>query len=333
MKLRARLALTLGLATVAVWMLLGWSQSRWHSRLRVEALAEAATNRMESGGRERCEDDPAHWPGSPRDAPARPHRGRGHRRLPPHRVFAYGADFQSFHPDAPPFPRELSRQLQAGERVAAQSANDRRLAQVGVRMPWNEGPCSVLLIRAKGPPRWFSGPVLMPALLVSAAVILVALFAAGPIVARVRQLTEAVRKLGSNSSEPIHVEGTDEIAELGAAFEHSRQTIQAQIESLRERERTLRNYISNTTHDVMLPLSVLQGHLVSLQQRIEAGRASRSPRGPRSSRAPRSQRARRTGRRSPPSDCDTQENRAQRRRTRDDDRIPGRPHPARASAR
>ena len=42
---------------------------------------------------------------------------------------------------------------------------------------------------------------------------------------------------------------------------------------MREREAALRNYIANTSHDVMLPLSVLQGHLVSLQQRIEAGEA------------------------------------------------------------
>jgi signal transduction histidine kinase len=138
-------------------------------------------------------------------------------------------------------------------------------------MPWDEGPCAVVLMRAKAPPSWLSGAVLMPAFLVALVVILVALFAAGPVVRRVRQLTESVRKLGSGSEDPIHVDGSDEIAELGTAFEQSRQTIQAQLTSLRERETALRNYIANTTHDVMLPLSVLQGHLVSLQQRIEAG--------------------------------------------------------------
>jgi signal transduction histidine kinase len=126
-------------------------------------------------------------------------------------------------------------------------------------------------MRAKGPPRWFSGAVLMPALLVALVVIMVALFAAGPLVRRVRQLTESVRRLGSDAESPIEIDGNDEIAELGAAFEQSRQTIQAQLASLRDREAALRNYIANTTHDVMLPLSVLQGHLVSLQQRIEAG--------------------------------------------------------------
>ena len=140
-------------------------------------------------------------------------------------------------------------------------------------MPWEGGPCAVVLMRAKGPPPWFSGAVLMPAFLVALVMILVALLSAGPLVRRVRQLTESVRKLGSGSEEPIHVDGNDEIAELGAAFEQSRQTIHAQLESLREREAALRNYIANTSHDVMLPLSVLQGHLVSLQQRIEAGEA------------------------------------------------------------
>jgi signal transduction histidine kinase len=271
MKLRTRLALTLGMATISLLLLLGWAQSRWHSQLRVEALAEAAVHRMESGGRERCEADPQRWPG-PREERQTSRRGNPSRHsFPPHRVFAYDANLQSRNPESPPFPRELAQQLRTGNDVAAHRSADGRRAQVAVRMPWEDGPCAVVLMRAKGPPRWFSGAVLMPAFLVALVVILVALFAAGPIVRRVRQLTESVRKLGSGAEEPIHVEGNDEIAELGAAFEQSRQTIQAQLASLREREAALRNYIGNTTHDVMLPLSVLQGHLVSLQQRIESG--------------------------------------------------------------
>ncbi|MGB5266234.1 MAG: HAMP domain-containing sensor histidine kinase, partial [Polyangiales bacterium] len=182
-------------------------------------------------------------------------------------------DLISANPDSPAFPPELARQLKAGSEVVTKRSPDRRRTEVAVRMPWNEGPCAVLLMRSKGPPPWFSGAVLMPAFLVALVVILVALFAAGPIVRRVRQLTDSVRRIGSDSEEPIHVEGSDEIAELGVAFEQSRQTIQAQLAALREREAALRNYIANTTHDVMLPLSVLQGHLASLQQRIEAGDA------------------------------------------------------------
>jgi len=271
MKLRARLALTLGLATISLLVVLGWAQSRWHSRLRVDALAEAAVHRMESGGRQRCEAHPERWPGPQRERSIRRRPGPPGHPFPPHRVFAYDTDFQSRNPDSPTFPPELAQQLRAGNDVATYRSAGQRRTQVAVRMPWDEGPCAVVLMRAKGPPSWFSGAVLMPAFLVALVVILVALFAAGPIVRRVRQLTESVRKLGSGSEEPIHVEGHDEIAELGAAFEQSRQTIHAQLASLRERETALRNYIVNTTHDVMLPLSVLQGHLVSLQRRIEAG--------------------------------------------------------------
>ena len=273
MKLRARLALTLGLATISLLVLLGWAQSRWRSQLRVEALAEAAVHRMDSGGRQRCEANPQGWPGPQGEHHARRRPGPSRHSFPRHRVFAYDTDLRSRNPDSPTFPPELAQQLRAGNDIAAYRSEDHRRTQVAVRMPWEEGPCAVVLMRAKGPPPWFSGAVLMPAFLVALVTILVALFSAGPVVRRVRQLTESVRKLGSGSEEPIHVDGNDEIAELGAAFEQSRQTIEAQLRSLRDREAALRNYIANTTHDVMLPLSVLQGHLVSLQQRIEAGEA------------------------------------------------------------
>jgi len=271
MKLRTRLALTLGVAAISLLVAMGWAQSRWHSRMRVDALAEAAVHRMESGGRARCEANPEGWPATRRDRGARDGSGSRGSRVPRHRLFAYDARFESDNPASPTFPVELARQLEAGDEVAASRSEDHRRAQVAVRMPWDDGPCAVVLMRAKGPPSWFSAAVLMPAFLVALVVIMVALLAAGPIVRRVRQLTESVRKLGSDAEAPIEVDGRDEIAELGAAFEQSRQTIQSQLASLRDRETALRNYIANTTHDVMLPLSVLQGHLVSLQQRIEAG--------------------------------------------------------------
>ena len=271
MKLRARLALTLGLATIALFVLLGWAQSRWHAQLRVEALAEAAVHRMDSGGRQRCEANPAAWPGPQGERDVRRGLRRPRHSFPRHRVFAYDTELRSRNPEAPTFPPALAQQLDAGNQTAAHRSQDHRRTQVAVRMPWEQGPCAVVLVRGKGTPPWFSGAVLMPALLVALVMILVALLVAGPVVRRVRQLTESVRRVGSSAEEPILVDGSDEVAELGAAFEQSRRTIREQLETLREREAALRNYIANTTHDVMLPLSVLQGHLVSLQQRIDNG--------------------------------------------------------------
>jgi signal transduction histidine kinase len=263
--------MTLGIASVALLVLIGWSQSRFQARLRVDALAEAAVHRMESGGRARCELNPEAWPGPRSERRMRPLRGPQRQRVPRHRLSAYDTRFESKNPDSPPFPRELARELEAGNDVASTQSNRDRRTQVAVRMPWTDGPCAVVLLRAKGAPPWFSGAVLAPAFLMALSVIVVALLAAGPLVRRVRQLTDAVRRLGSDPERPIEVDGNDEIAELGVAFEQSRQTIQAQLESLRDREAALRSYIANTTHDVMLPLSVLQGHLIALQQRIEAG--------------------------------------------------------------
>lgn len=173
----------------------------------------------------------------------------------------------SRNPTSPAFPEALERRLRDGADVAGtRQWGPRGQAQIAVRMPWTEGPCAIVLLRAKGPPPWFSGPVVIPVVLITLVVIAIALVVAGPVVRRVRRLTDAVER-----NEPIVTEGTDEIAELGQAFERSRRTIEEQLQSLREREAALRNYIANTTHDVMLPLSVLQGHLVALQRQIESG--------------------------------------------------------------
>jgi signal transduction histidine kinase len=38
-----------------------------------------------------------------------------------------------------------------------------------------------------------------------------------------------------------------------------------------QREQTLRSFLENTTHDVMIPLTVLQGHLAALRERAASG--------------------------------------------------------------
>lgn len=271
MKLRARLALTLGVAAALLLVLIGWSQARFQSRIRIDALAEAAVHRMQSGGRARCEANPETWPAPHRRREARRDTRPGRPRFRPHRFFAYDTQFRSRNPASPQFPAEIERALRAGNDVASTRPAYGRPVEMAVRMPWNAGPCAIVLLRTSAPPPWFSAAVLLPAFLVALIVTVVALLAAGPLVRRVRLLTESVRRFGNHSEEPIEIDGSDEIAELGRAFEQSRQTIQTQLQSLRDREEALREYIAHTTHDVMLPLSVLQGHLVALQRRIEAG--------------------------------------------------------------
>jgi signal transduction histidine kinase len=98
------------------------------------------------------------------------------------------------------------------------------------------------------------------------AVVAAVLFAMGPVVRRIRRLTEAVRHSASTSyAEPILLGGNDEIGELGQAFDAAGRTIASQLEARRQREKALREFVANTTHDVMIPLTVLQGHLITLR--------------------------------------------------------------------
>ena len=151
MKLRARLALTLGLATIS---------SAGAAGLGSIPLAVTAEGRRAGGSgcasngiwRTRAlRGQPGTLAGSARGPGGSPASGPSRHRFPRHRVFAYDADFQSRNPDNPVFPPELAQQLAAGRDIASHRAPSERRTQVAVRMPWGEGPCAVVLMRAKGP--------------------------------------------------------------------------------------------------------------------------------------------------------------------------------------
>ncbi|MBZ5713649.1 HAMP domain-containing histidine kinase [Nannocystis pusilla] len=101
------------------------------------------------------------------------------------------------------------------------------------------------------------------------------LLALGPIVGRIRRLTEAVRRSASASyASPVPVDGDDEIGELARAFDAAGREVRAQLAAKDRRELALREFLANTTHDVMIPLTVLQGHLSELLAGAEQGRGA-----------------------------------------------------------
>jgi signal transduction histidine kinase len=63
--------------------------------------------------------------------------------------------------------------------------------------------------------------------------------------------------------------GSDEISELATAFNSAGGTVREKLSTLERREKALRTFVENTTHDVMLPLTVLQGHLSNFDKRSE----------------------------------------------------------------
>src|SRR5690606_40299967 len=66
----------------------------------------------------------------------------------------------------------------------------------------------------------------------------------------------SVERSATSPNAPIALRGADELAELARAFERSRAQIHEQLGEITRREQALRDYIANTTHDLMLPLSV-----------------------------------------------------------------------------
>lgn len=158
----------------------------------------------------------------------------------------------------------------------AKRPGEMRIHELLVPMPWKDGPCAALLVRYDEPLEEvifhrYSPPIGvwgMPVLFM----LLTVLLAAGPVVRRIRRLTGQVRASAADGYRTrIRLRGKDEIAQLAAAFEDARAEIQGQIATQEERERNLRTFLENTTHDISIPLTVLQGHLAEM-----AGRAGQT---------------------------------------------------------
>jgi len=194
---------------------------------------------------------------------------------PPPKAFAYDEQFQSRDPAAPRLSPTLVSAA-AHEGVAVEPLTWRATdVEVLVRMPWGTGACAYVLVQA-APLEW--GGLLptthiwmLPVLILFVAV----LGGIGPVIRRIRSLTEAVRQSASSSYQAdIVVDGADEIGELARAFVAAGQEIRAQMDERDRREQALRDFLANTTHDVAIPLTVLQGHLATMRDTVSIANAT-----------------------------------------------------------
>jgi two-component system sensor histidine kinase BaeS len=285
-KLRTRLGLTAALVIApTVGLLLCFDAIARH-RAAEQLLTEMVSARMPME-RERCEASPESWGGrlagpEPFDGAARtrmdgPPRGvppGGPPRLRPASgarprpavAFAYDEQLRSRNASAPPVAPALATGIANRESAVEPFAWRSREVEVLLRTPWGSGPCAFVLAQGTTG-EW--GAVLpetqvwaLPMLSVVAAVF----FAMGPVVGRIRRLTEEVRRSASALyEEPIAADGNDEIGELARAFDVAGRKISSQLREREQREKALREFVANTTHDVMIPLTVLQGHLATLR--------------------------------------------------------------------
>lgn len=264
LKIRARMILTVVLAFGVVRVALHIAASAvWFPEL-VDLVQDGVEHRMvEQGGREACEASPSTWP---RVADSRD-KGRPFVQL-----YAYDASLTSANPDAPTLSSELLDEFSADGHVDM----TRGLSGPGrllFRMPWS-GPCAyVLAEETDTTDHLIPAPHVQPLLFV-ASLALVVFFAAHQLVRRVRRLAEQVETSAQGGfHNDIEVAGHDELADVAHRFNDAIRQVRASLATANRREQALRTYIANTTHDVMIPLTVLQGHLVRVQRAAREGTA------------------------------------------------------------
>lgn len=293
MKLRTRLVVVTIAVVVPMVAALSWLDVRSRHRAAAYLLSELVIQRLQfPDERARCEADPATWsamprlgstrrsppgpwsgapPGVPfelRGGPPPPHHARPPMpsgAMPVH--YVYDDALVSTNRSAPSVSREDVRDLVEGAlRVLPQGFYSEDV-YVLARTPWGHGPCAYVLTYGTTTPG-FVGALLpsSPIWLVPLAAVMIAiLIAVGPVVARLRRLTAAVTRSAERGFvDEVPVEGRDEVKELALAFGAASREVRAQLAAKDQRERSLRDFLANTTHDVMIPLTVLKAHLTTL---------------------------------------------------------------------
>jgi signal transduction histidine kinase len=185
-------------------------------------------------------------------------------------VYVYDEAGRSPSPEAPPLPAEI-RAPHARPMERAYKVDHGRGQELVQRVP-NAGPhCAFLLARRAAPPLRLDvvRPWVPPVFVLTAAVFIGLI----PVVRRIRRLSAAVRaSAGTGYADVVAVEGDDEIGELSQAFRDAGREVRARIETQEAREQTLRDFLANTTHDVMTPLTALHGHLIAFREAAAEGK-------------------------------------------------------------
>jgi two-component system OmpR family sensor kinase len=89
---------------------------------------------------------------------------------------------------------------------------------------------------------------------------LAAFFAAGRVLAPLRELRDAARAVsGTNLKRRIHVEGSDDIAELGRTFNRMLDRLEVAFSSQRD-------FIRDISHELRTPVAVIRGHIELMEE-------------------------------------------------------------------
>jgi signal transduction histidine kinase len=277
--LRTRLFTTGLLVALPLAIVLAVIEQRFRLADMRSTLQTQVSVELEGGLRERCERDPARVDrpglGPPSDPLGRGPGGRGRGGLPPSpggrggprgprgpRLFAYDRDGGAASPGAPPFSDETT--FWSGGGIGVQLT-----APLG-----GEGKCALLLAQLPPMEGQLRDQIFALALLVIS-IVAAAWFAARPVIAALRRLGDDVgRSAATQYAQPVAVGGDVEVAALARAFNDAGARVRAHLVEAQARERTLREFVADTSHDIAIPLTVLQGQLADLERTDPRVRAS-----------------------------------------------------------
>jgi len=266
MNLRTRLALTVLAVVVPIAVGARWVRADAEARAMDAALNEEVLASLEGDEQARCEAAPARWQGP-----------RCGTNAPGRTVFVYDHTLRPAREGSPPVDAAWRRRIARGAVVLGRRRDEG--GETGyealVRVPGTPRACAFVLVRRENlPSLTLRGgvPFLPPRFLPVVVMLGVMLLALGPLVARIRRLTRAVRRSAAERYvRPVAVEGDDEVAALAQAFNEAAAEVRSHVAQQESRERALREFLENTTHDLAIPLTVLQGHLSAIGQRVRAG--------------------------------------------------------------
>lgn len=264
MRLRVKLALMLVAAVVPVVLL--FSAFRYYAEregMRGRVASQVSTRRLPQAQRA-CEREPESFYLQGYD----------------YGVYAYRPDLTSANPEAPPVPEPLAEQLAAREEPGVETVwggegfGGETIGATALQVKQAERACSVFVFTWRsgfGPPigsivwRVFGQSGIAALVLMG-----VGLLVGGPFVRRIRRLTREVEEGGGEDYRvEAETDAGDEIGDLARAFNRAGEEIRETIDELQARDRALREYVANTTHDLAVPVTVLQHRLTKLKRRFD----------------------------------------------------------------
>lgn len=176
------------------------------------------------------------------------------------RAYAYDGVGRSRAADAPTLPADFVSRIEPETGIASWDAEhagaSARYVLVSVFADSTSCAFALGVVRVESPSLPPPPLVLVPLGITLAAILL----GVGPLVRRTRALTRAVRRWRSDPAQiPLADTRGDELGELSRAFSDAAHSVAA-------RERDLREFVENVSHDLATPLAVLQGQLSQLQE-------------------------------------------------------------------